>query len=610
MLKNQLFAGISARSTCKFEHKSMETHILIAILILILQAIILIAVMRNPLGKELPQIQSKVLELQITLAKIESSLKEDFRITRLENTTIAQDNRRELNNSLKEIKTELSETLKTITGQNQQSLNDINKTLAEKIEFLNGKIESNNRANRDDQAKNLKDFTFELRTKFDELKREQKDLTIKTTELTEKITNKVEERLRALDAQSKVDNKMMRDDLTTSIKGFRETMELKQNELLKNSETKLDSIRSAVENKLYALNEQSKVDHKQMRDELTLSFKSFREAMEAKQNELVKNTETKLDSIRAAVEEKLEKTLSERLGQSFETVGKQLIEVQKGLGEMQTMAADVGGLKKVLSNVKLRGGIGEVQLAMLLEQILAPNQYETNFITVEGSTERVEFAIKLPGRNEDESSIVYLPIDAKFPKDSYEHLISAYENAIPDDIESASKNLESTIRKMAKDIRDKYLGPNTTDFAIMFLPFESIYAEVIRRSSLVDQLRNEYKITVAGPTTLLAILNSLQMGFRAMALQKRSSEVWRVLAKVKAEFDQFGGLLDKAQKNIQSGLHHLETVAGARTRAIKRQLNNLESMPAENTQLIDAVASDAEIIEDKSENPEQLHIEF
>jgi DNA recombination protein RmuC len=200
--------------------------------------------------------------------------------------------------------------------------------------------------------------------------------------------------------------------------------------------------------------------------------------------------------------------------------------------------------------------------------------------TKKGSSEPVEFAIKLPGRNEDENQFVYLPIDAKFPKDAYEQLIAAYENVIPDEIEAASKNMETTIRKMAKDIRDKYIDPpGTTDFAIMFLPFESIYAEVIRRSALVDQLRDEFKISVAGPTTLLAILNSLQMGFRTLAIQKRSGEVWGVLASVKSEFDKFGGMLEKAQKNIQAGLGQLDDVVGTRTRAIQRQLRNVESLP-------------------------------
>lgn len=302
--------------------------------------------------------------------------------------------------------------------------------------------------------------------------------------------------------------------------------------------------------------------------------------LDEKQEKLVQQTQQKLESIRVTVEEKLEKTLSERLGQSFETVGKQLLEVQKGLGEMQTIATDVGGLKKVLSNVKLRGGIGEVQLAMLLEQTLAPNQYEANVVTRKHGSEPVEFAIKLPGKSDDEKDFVYLPVDAKFPKDVFEKLQDAYESAHPDEIEIAAKQLEQTIRKMAKDIRDKYIHPPyTTDFAIMFLPFESIFAEVIRRSSLVDTLRDEFKIVIAGPTTLMALLNSFQMGFRTLALQKRSSEVWGVLSKVKSEFEKFGGLLDKAQRNIQTGLNQLDDVVGTRTRAIQRQLREVETLP-------------------------------
>ena len=306
-----------------------------------------------------------------------------------------------------------------------------------------------------------------------------------------------------------------------------------------------------------------------------------------KQKELADSTEKRLDQMRETVEEKLQKTLNERLTQSFAMVGTQLESVQKGLGEMQNIASDVGGLKKVLSNVKLRGNVGEVQLALLLEQILAPTQYEANVRTKLGSADPVEFAVKLPGRSEDESSVVYLPIDAKFPKEIYEHLLAAYDSSIPEEIETASKNMESSIKKMAKDIRDKYIDPpNTTDFAILFLPFESIYAEVIRRSALVDQLRDEFKITVAGPTTLVAILNSLQMGFRTLALQKRSSEVWKVLSSVKKEFDNFGGLLEKAQKNIQTGLGQLDDIAGKRTRAIQRQLRNVETIPAVEAKVI------------------------
>lgn len=520
----------------------METMLLIINGLLLLIAITLIIIFRKK-GSDESELKNKVAELQANLLKIETNLKEDFRINREENTSIAKDNRAELNNTLKDFKTDLSETLKNITEQSQNALKDINVTLAEKIELLVSKLDNNNKINRETLTSNLKEFAAEQRTKFDELKKEQADQTIKTVEQLEKISVKVETKLNVLNEQAKSDGTLMRESLAKSFGGFGDTLD-------KN---------------ILSFNEVQKVKF---------------EELEKRQNELVKNTESKLEHIRITVEEKLEKTLSERLGQSFETVGKQLIEVQKGLGEMQTIASDVGGLKKVLSNVKLRGGVGEVQLAMLLEQILAPTQYEANVRTKKGSNSSVEFAIKLPGRSDDESEIVYLPIDAKFPKDTYENLINAYENAIPDEIEAASKVLELTIRNMAKDISEKYIDPpGTTDFAIMFLPFESIYAEVIRRTSLVDQLRDQYKITVAGPTTLMAILNSLQMGFRTLSLQKRSSEVWKILSDVKKEFGNFGGLLEKAQKNIQTGLGQLDDVVGTRTRAIQRKLNNVEIIP-------------------------------
>ena len=338
--------------------------------------------------------------------------------------------------------------------------------------------------------------------------------------------------------------------------------------------------------------------------------KSFAESMELfnrlqrekfgelslRQQELLQNTEKKLEEMRATVDEKLQKTLHERIGQSFELVSKQLENVQKGLGEMQTLAQDVGGLKRVLSNVKIRGTIGEVQLSMLLEQILAPDQYDANVKTKPGSDKLVEFAVKLPGRAEGDES-VYLPIDAKFPKDVYEQLLDAYESGDLQRVETTSRVLEQTIRGMAKDIRDKYLAPpHTTDFGIMFLPFESIYGEVTRRAALLEQLQQEYHVIVTGPTTLAAILNSLQMGFRTLAIQKRSSEVWRILGAVKAEFEKFGGLLEKAQKNLQTANNQLEEVMGKRTRAIQRQLRSVEALPAKEEQnpLLDSFSEDDE----------------
>ena len=308
------------------------------------------------------------------------------------------------------------------------------------------------------------------------------------------------------------------------------------------------------------------------------------EAMNRQQDILVKSTEKRLDEMRLMVEEKLQKTLNERIGQSFELVRTQLENVQRGLGEMKTLAEDVGGLKKVLGNVKTRGTFGEIQLAALLEQMLSPEQYEANVKTRKNATEFVEFAIKLPGKDNGKD-VVYLPIDAKFPKDVYEQYMDAYEDGDTAIIESTSRQLENTIKRMAKDIHDKYIEPPyTTDFAILFLPFESIYAEVIRRTALVETLQKDYKIVVTGPTTLGAILNSLQMGFRTLAIQKRTSEVWSVLGAVKTEFGKFGGMLEKVQKNLQSAGDQLEEVMGKRTRAIERKLRQVEALPTEESQ--------------------------
>lgn len=342
--------------------------------------------------------------------------------------------------------------------------------------------------------------------------------------------------------------------------------------------------------------EESRMVAKDSREELARSMYEFRDtfergiasfnnvqrekfaALDQRQRLLIENTEKRLEEIRVTVDEKLQKTLNERIGQSFRLVGEQLESVQKGLGEMQTLAQDVGGLKRVLSNVKTRGNIGEIQLSMLLEQILAPEQYEANVHTRRGSDAVVEFAVKLPGRD-DMRDYVYLPIDAKFPKDVYEQLLDAYDTADPGMIEAAGKLLETTIKKMAKDISDKYLAPPaTTDFGIMFLPFEGIYAEVVRRSALLDELRQNYKVVVTGPTTLAAILNSLQMGFRTLAIQKHSGEVWTILGAVKKEFEKIGGLLEKARKNILTANGQIDEVLGTRTRVIQRKLKEVDTL--------------------------------
>lgn len=342
--------------------------------------------------------------------------------------------------------------------------------------------------------------------------------------------------------------------------------------------------------------EESRSVAKENREELIGSLGEFRQAFERgissfnslqrekfselneRQQQLIQYTEKRLDEIRVTVDEKLQKTLNDRITQSFNLVNTQLENVQKGLGEMQSLAQDVGGLKRVLSNVKTRGNIGEIQLSMLLEQILAPEQYEANVKTKKGSDALVEFAVKLPGKD-DNTDFVYLPIDAKFPKDVYEQLIDAYDKGDPQAIEASGRMLEATIRKMAKDISTKYLAPPaTTDFGIMFLPFEGIYAEVVRRSALLEDLQRNYKVVVTGPTTLAAILNSLQIGFRTLAIQKHSGEVWTILGAVKKEFEKMGGMLEKAQKNLQTASGQIDEVLGVRTRAIQRRLKDVDTL--------------------------------
>ena len=338
---------------------------------------------------------------------------------------------------------------------------------------------------------------------------------------------------------------------------------------------------------------------KDNREELSGSLKNLTDTMALRQGELIKSTEAKLEKMRETVDEKLHKTLEERLGQSFKLVSERLEAVQKGLGEMQTLASGVGDLKKVLSNVKTRGVLGEIQLGNILEQIMAPEQYEANVKTKKGSNDHVEFAIKLPGKD-DLGQEVYLPIDAKFPQEDYVRLQTAYDSADLAGIDSASKALSASIKKFAKDIRDKYIDPpNTTDFGIMFLPLEGLFAEVVRQPELVAILQREYKIIVTGPTTLAAMLNSLQMGFKTLAIQKRSSEVWQILGAVKTEFTKFGGVLEKARKKISEADDELEKLVTTRTNVMLTKLRKVEELPsAESQQLLGGAVESLEIEED------------
>ena len=366
----------------------------------------------------------------------------------------------------------------------------------------------------------------------------------------------------------------------------------------------LDALTQKLEYKLSQISEGLNKNAKENRQELHQSLKDFGVAfsqniknfndlqtekfgaMAQKQDELVKSTEKKLEKMRETVDEKLHKTLEERLGQSFQLVSDRLEAVQKGLGEMQSLASDVGDLKNVLGNVKTRGVLGEIQLGNILEQIMAPEQYEANVKTKQGSNDHVEFAIKLPGRD-DYGKEVYLPVDAKFPQENYVRLQEAYDDNNQESINESRKALVQSIKKFARDIRDKYIDPpNTTDFGIMFLPVEGLFAEVVRQPDLIALLQREYKIIITGPTTLAAMLNSLQMGFKTLAIQKRSSEVWDILGAVKTEFGKFGGVLDKAQKKLNEANRELDNLVGTRTRIMMSKLKKVEVLPSANAKSI------------------------
>ncbi len=312
-------------------------------------------------------------------------------------------------------------------------------------------------------------------------------------------------------------------------------------------------------------------------------LEAMRQTVESRLRSIQQDNNQKLDEMRATVDEKLQKTLQDRIGQSFSLVSQRLEEVYKGLGEMQALAVGVGDLKRVLSNVKTRGILGELQLGAILEQILSPDQYETNVATRPGAREVVEYAVRLPG---DGERPIFLPIDAKYPGDTYEKLILAYETGRQDEVDTAATALERVIKQMARDIHDKYIEPPyTTDFGILFLPVEGLYAEAVRRG-LVETLQREYKVNLAGPTTMAALLNSLQMGFRTLAIQKRSGQVWEVLGAVKTEFSRFSDVLKQTQTRLDQARGELDKLVGTRTRQIERKLRDVVSLDETQTRAL------------------------
>lgn len=381
----------------------------------------------------------------------------------------------------------------------------------------------------------------------------------------DEFRDKTLERLNAFDATLKADAKSNRDELNASLKSFEEKFS-----------DGIKDFNEQLRNRFFDLNKQQADAAQQAK----ASILEIRQTIENQLKAIREDNTQQLTEMRKTVDEKLHDSLEKRLGESFKQVSDRLEQVHKGLGEMQTLAVGVGDLKKVLSNVKTRGILGEYQLGNILEQILSPEQYAINVATKQGSRDNVEFAVKLPGKSDEK--IVWLPIDSKFPLESYQALLNALEEGNVANIDAAEKLLLKAIESFAKDISSKYIDPpNTTDFAIMFLPVESLYAEVLRHPEMFERLQRNYRITITGPTTLSALLNSLNMGFRTLAVQKRSSEVWKVLAEVKTEFIKYSEQLATVHKHLNTATNSLETLQTTRTKAMARRLKSVESIEVE-----------------------------
>ena len=358
--------------------------------------------------------------------------------------------------------------------------------------------------------------------------------------------------------------------IQTSVKSMGDMINENQRNFSLNQSEKLSQVSQNQSEKMSQIEERLKTFSLENEQKL----ENIRQSVEKKLTYLQQDNNHQLEEMRKTVDEKLQKTLEDKMTQSFSLVNQRLEQVYKGLGEMQNLAVGVGDLKKVLSNVKTRGILGEIQLGSILAEILSTEQYEENVVTKKGSKERVEFAIKLPA---EDDGFIYLPIDSKFPGDTYAALRDAIDEGDKEKIEIATKLLVATIKKEAKDIRDKYIDPpHTTEFAIMFLPFEGLYSEVVNRG-LVEILQREYKVNIAGPSTMAALLNSLQMGFKTLAVQKRSAEVWEVLAGVKQEFDKFNDVLEKTKSSLEKAQKDMDSLIGVRTRQIQRKLKNVQS---------------------------------
>lgn len=510
------------------------TEILLIAAVLLLFINIMVFLFKNP-GAEIAHVRSALIKNNLDLSRIDPLIRSEFSENRNETQKNARESRQELSNSFKNFSDQLTTSVAGLTGNQKTQLETFSNFLQTMTRNNEEKFEKLIKSNDEKTNELIKGIAENAKTLQEFLhlsaKENRTELTVGLKSFEDRFTNNVKEF-----------NELQRQK-------FNE-LSIKQEQIKTDTETKLERIRETVEHKLKMLQE---------------------------------DNSKKLDEMRNTVDEKLQTTLEKRFNDSFTLISERLELVHKGLGEMQTLASSVGDIKKVMSNVKSRGILGEYQLANILEDLLTNEQYEKNVKTKAGSGAIVEFAIKLPNNNNLEKTL-WLPIDSKFPKEDYEALADAYDDGNAEKIEELKKSFKNAIIKNAKDIKEKYIDPpNTTEYAIMFLPFESLYAEVLRTPGLFEQLQKDYKITITGPTTLSALLNSLQMGFRTLAIEKRSSEVWDLLSVVKTEFGKFGIILEKTKRKLEEATKTIDD-AGIRSRAIERRLRKVQELPDSETQ--------------------------
>jgi DNA recombination protein RmuC len=457
-----------------------------------------------------------------------------------------------------------------------------------RTEFQKNREESSktHRENREETAKSFTTLGEANSKSFETLTNIQSSQLKTFSEQLNNLIKSMDDKIKSLLLQLDVSAKDNREELSKSLKSFEDKFSVNVKEFNEVQKQKFDDLSKKQEG---------------IKNDTELKLKEIRETVENKLKTIQEENSKKLDEMRKTVDEKLQESVEKRFNESFKLISERLEQVQRGLGEMQTLATGVGDLKKVLTNVKTRGSLGEIQLGAILEQVLSPEQFLKNAQVKDGSSERVEFAIKLPGRDDSEESVL-LPIDSKFPNEDYQRLLEAYENLTnltQKETDAIIGQFESSVKKNAKNIKDKYINPPmTTDFAIMFVPTEGLYAEILRRTGLFEFLQRDYKVTVVGPTNLAAFLSSLQMGFRTLAIEKRSSEVWEVLGAIKTEFGKFGEVLDNTRRKLLSATNEIDT-ASKRTRAIERKLKTVQSIPESKSKAIlgGIIESDKEALE-------------